>query len=836
MEPRGQDGPEGWLRTIAARAHCILWHAEVSEREDGSLEWHLRVIDEEAAQRFFPVYIPPGMSYEDAWYTSRLPEDIVRMRYGDEQVRAGRSYKQEFRCRRIDGEVRWFAEDVQVEPLALGRWHVVGVCLDITERKEAELAVRVSEEEQRRFAEQLTTLHEVSNQLSKAASLDDLCLNAVELGRSRLGFDRLGIWFLDEGRGAATGSFGIDEQGNIRDERQSRVVITRPSLAGQVLAGRKRLLHWRDASVRDDRGEVVGYAEQAVAGLWDGEEVIGFISIDNFLRRRPITERACELLTVYASVLGHLSSLKRAEEAVQASERRFRALIEGSWDGIALVDTQGVLSYTSPSMTRILGWTAEEIHGQSFLERIHPADASRCRELLGQILDRPGASVSTACRYLHRRGNWVWIEGTGTNLTEEPGVAAIVLNFRDVTERRHMEEELQARARALTEADRAKDRFLAMLAHELRNPLAPILHAVQLLKRPEPNASQRRHAVDVIERQASQQARLLDDLLHVSRIARGSIALHPVCLDLVKLVRDTVEDHRPSLEDAGLELFQELPSEPVWVEGDPTRLAQILGNLLQNAQKFTDPGGRVTVRLTAADATDPRAAVTVCDTGIGIEPEMLDRVFDTFTQADGSLERRHGGLGLGLALVRGLVALHGGEVRAESAGPGQGAAFTAWLPLVDRPMLNAAPGAWMTTSRERVVSIPDPEAAPSPRRILVIEDNRDTAESLRELLSVAGHEVRVAYSGPSGVAAAADYQPEIVLCDVGLPGLDGYAVARRLRQAPATVNARLIAITGYGQAEDRRHAAEAGFDEHLTKPVDITELERLLAEPLVTAP
>jgi PAS domain S-box-containing protein len=370
-----------------------------------------------------------------------------------------------------------------------------------------------------------------------------------------------------------------------------------------------------------------------------------------------------------------------------------------------------MLFYASPSVTRILGWAPEEMNGSCFLDRLHPEDAPRCSALFAQIVEWPGTSISTACRYQTKRGDWVWIEGTGTNLLQEPGVEGVVLNFRDVTERRRMEEELHARAEALAEADRAKDRFLAMLAHELRNPLAPILSAVELLKRSGSTEPHVTLAQEVIERQASHQARLLEDLLHVSRIARGQISLHSIRLDLVQLVHDTVEDHRRPLEGAGLELRSELPGEPVWVEGDPTRLAQVLGNLLQNAAKFTDPGGRVVVTvkteepatagvpsgmagsLPAPGRAGGEVAVTVRDTGIGIDAEMLERIFETFTQADGSLERSRGGLGLGLALVRGLVALHGGRVRAESAGPGQGAVFTFWLPVCDAPAAQlSAPG------------------------------------------------------------------------------------------------------------------------------------------------
>ena len=368
----------------------------------------------------------------------------------------------------------------------------------------------------------------------------------------------------------------------------------------------------------------------------------------------------------------------------------------------------------------------------------------------------------------------------------------------------------------IQDGDRRKDEFLAMLAHELRNPLAPIRNAVQVLRLigiKEPPLLQAR---DMIDRQVTHMARLIDDLLDMSRLSRGKILLRKERVDLVTLVRATVEDYRSILEATGLQLQERLPAGPLWAYGDPTRLAQVVGNVLHNANKFTDAGGRVTVEL-ARVSGGREAVLAIRDTGIGMEPDVLARVFEAFSQADRSLDRSRGGLGLGLALVKGLVELHGGQVSVSSAGPGQGTELVIRLPLGDHaePQHHPAPA-----HTESSLS----------RRVLVIEDNPDSAESMRMLLALSGHQVEVAPTGVSGMQRAREFRPEVVLCDLGLPGgMDGYAVARAMKRDPALAAAYLIASTGYGQAEDQRRCREAGFDAHFTKPVDFTELQRLLA-------
>ncbi|GEJ58892.1 hybrid sensor histidine kinase/response regulator [Anaeromyxobacter diazotrophicus] len=384
-----------------------------------------------------------------------------------------------------------------------------------------------------------------------------------------------------------------------------------------------------------------------------------------------------------------------------------------------------------------------------------------------------------------------------------PVGAEVNLYGQDVTARKAMEEELR-------EADRRKTEFLAVLSHELRNPLAPIRNGVYVLEHAAPGSEQARRAQQVIGRQTGHLARLVDDLLDVTRISRGKIDLRREPLDLREVVRATVEDQRALYARGGIALHLEEGADAVRVEADRTRLAQVLGNLLNNALKFTPAGGAVAVRL---EVQDGRAVLRVQDDGQGIDPAHVERMFEPFAQADHGLARTLGGLGLGLALVKSLVELHGGAVRARSEGPGQGAEFVVSLPLAAGGGPASAPAAGAGARR---------------RLVLVIDDNADAGQTLADLLELEGHAVHLACDGRSGVALARELRPDVVLCDIGLPDLDGYEVARTLRREEALRSTRLVALTGYAQPEDRARAAEAGFDAHLAKPPRLEALAKLL--------
>jgi CheY-like chemotaxis protein len=394
------------------------------------------------------------------------------------------------------------------------------------------------------------------------------------------------------------------------------------------------------------------------------------------------------------------------------------------------------------------------------------------------------------------------------------GVVRVDGITRDVTERKRLELELRRHAQELAESDQRKDEFLAMLAHELRNPLAPIVNAARLLElRSAVLPRELSWSVAVIARQAAQMRRLVDDMLDLARITRGRIDLHLEPVDLAEVVSGAVETARPLIEARGHHLELALPAGPVPLKADRVRLAQVLGNLLHNAAKYTPEHGQIRLSVEREGA---EAVVRVRDNGVGIAPEMLPRVFDLFAQAERSLDRAEGGLGLGLKLVRTLVEMHGGSVDASSEGRGRGSEFVVRLPIVEAADARTAQG------HDRC------EPAPLARRVLVVDDHADVAQSLALLLRELGCEVAVAYDGEAALQSVRDFAPEVVFLDIGLPGIDGYEVARRLRkEGPGGL--LLVALTGYGQEKDKARAREAGFDHHLLKPAELEAVEALLA-------
>ncbi len=429
--------------------------------------------------------------------------------------------------------------------------------------------------------------------------------------------------------------------------------------------------------------------------------------------------------------------------------------------------------------------------------------------------------------------------------TRQNVIDGVAIAFVDVTELKRTEDALRESGDRLRAADQAKDEFLAMLSHELRNPLSAIANSIQLwraLGREEPKLERAR---DVAERQVKHVAHLVEDLMDTARITRGKVELQRQPLDLRQVVEDAVDATAPRTDDRRQSVSVALPGEPLPVDGDPERLHQVVSNLLSNAARYTPVGGSIWVaaKAVAPDTTHHagQAEIRVRDNGVGIAPGLLPRIFDLFVQAQRGSDRAGGGLGLGLTLVRQLVEMHGGSVEAHSEGEGKGSEFVVRLPLCGSAKCGVGSAKWAETrfdvpaggATTPTTGIPaTPHSAlstPHSRRILLVDDNADAAEVQGDLLEIEGHEVVVVHDGPTALHVAPEYHPDVVLLDIGLPGMDGYEVARRLRQEPALAGTMLVALTGYGQEEDRQRSREAGFDEHLVKPVDMGALLRVLA-------
>ncbi len=502
---------------------------------------------------------------------------------------------------------------------------------------------------------------------------------------------------------------------------------------------------------------------------------------------------------------------RRAVDELSQSEERLRLAVEATLLGTWELDPVTGAIRCSPRARALWGiGPDEEVRYETRLAHIHPDDRRAVDEATRRALD-PTSTHEYRITYRAIRDGEPprWVESWGRAFFSDAGgfrrAVRLIGTLLDITERKETEE-------ALKEADRRKDRFLAVLGHELRNPLAPIRNAVHVMRTLGSHDPKLERARDIIERQVRHMTHLLDDLLDVGRLSSGKIVLRKERMDLVTLVRAAIEEQSADAEALGLTLTAALPEGPLWILADATRIEQSVTNLIVNAIKFTPSGGHVTVTV-APEPGGGSATVTVTDDGMGLEPEMMARLFEPFSQADRSLDRSRGGLGLGLSLVKAFMEMHLGSVEVESAGPGRGATFTLHLPLETSPVLLS----------------PVPATPARPQRVLVVEDNEDAAESMAMMLELNGHTVQLAHTGTQGVERARSFQPSVVLCDIGLPGgMDGYAVARALRADPTLGDVRLIALTGYGQEEDKLRAHDAGFDEHLTKPVAPEMLERVL--------
>jgi PAS domain S-box-containing protein len=764
------------LRDITARLTAEAELRDGRERLELALEaaqagywdWDLATGRASCAAECYAIWgVTPGTEDLAQWLQAVHPEDVGWVSAAWWQAgAAGGDLNLEYRIEHPQRGTRWLAVRGRALRDETGRAvRISGLSLDITDRKLAEAALRDSQ---------------------------------ADLNRAQA-VGRIGSWRLDVRRNELTWS--------AENHRIFGIPQGTPLTYETFLA----TIH------PDDRAYV---DRQWQAGL-RGEpyDVEHRLLVDG--RVTWVRERANLECDPDGNLLGgfgttqDITELKAAEERLRLQLNLTHAITACAAGAIFVTDGDGRTSFANAEVERLFGFTADELMGRVLHDCIHHhhpdgrpypfADCPNCR------IYGPGETVRDhEAVFFRKDGTPVTVMCANSALEVGGEQMGAVLVAHDITGLKHAEE-------ALREADRRKDEFLATLAHELRNPLAPIRSAVEILKLKAPDDPTLQAVQGMIDRQLRHLVRLVDDLLDVSRITRGRLQLRRERVALAEVLEQALEASRPHVECAGHDLSVALPPAPVYLDADPVRLAQVFLNLIHNACKYTDPGGQIRV---SAEMDGPEVVVTVADTGIGVPPEDLARLFEMFAQLGPTGERAQGGLGIGLSLARGLVEMHGGSIEARSEGPGKGTQLVVRLPTL--PGGSAAQPA------------PAPAAAVQPaaaRRVLVVDDHRDVVESLALLLRATGYQVEIAHDGLEAIEAAGRYRPDLVLLDIGMPKLDGYATCRRIREHPWGRDMTIVALTGWGQEDDQRRTREAGFDGHLVKPLDPRALFDLLSDP-----
>jgi PAS domain S-box-containing protein len=645
---------------------------------------------------------------------------------------------------------------------------------DLTERRQSEEnARRLLQEEAARQAAQ-----EATRELERQR--EQLRVTLASIGDGVIVTDTAGaVTFLNPVAAELTGWSPHEAAGRPLEQVFS---IVNESTRKPVESPVKRVLR---------EGVVVGLANHTVLIAKDGREI-------------PVDDSGAPIRDGSGVVYGAVLVFRDVTEARRAIEARLRlaAIVESSEDAIIGKTLDGIVTAWNKGAERLYGYTAEEIIGKPLSVLVPPESPDELPALLERV--KQGERIEHfETQRMRKDGARVEVSLTVSPICDAQGeIVGASKIARDITARK--------------EEERRKDEFLALLAHELRNPLAPLRNGLQVIQMARGDWSAVEHVGAIMQRQLEHLVRLVDDLLDVSRISRGKLQLRRERINLADVVASVLEACEPLVKDHEDELTVSLPQEAIYLEADKTRLAQMLSNLVVNAVKYSDPKSRIWL---SAVRDRNEAVICVKDTGIGIPPDMLPRIFELFTQVDRSLEKSEGGLGVGLTIVKRLVEMHGGSIEARSEGPNKGSEFIIRLPIASPP----APRPEM--SRED-----RPFRATGPHRILVADDNGDAARSLAMMLEVAGHEVRTARDGREAVEAAAAFRPELILMDIGMPNLNGYDACRRIRELPWAKNLLIVALTGWGQDDDRRRSQEAGFDSHLVKPVDPAALELLLAE------
>ncbi len=684
---------------------------------------------------------------EDALRTEAIKRDVIRTGIG----------------RRDEVTVRWRGAvqhfDLHVDPTRDDSGRITGVtcaAIDITQRKLARLALSQTSEQLRLFAERAPA----------AIAMFDRQMRYITTSRR---------WMSE---------FGLTGQAL---SGKSHYEIF-PDLPERWIAAHRRCLEGAVERADED------FYEDASGPHWFRWEIHPW---------RDATGGVGGIVIFSENI----SERKRAEQALKASEERFRLAAAATHAMVFDLDVGSMRLNSMQGLEELLGYVVEpdELTLEWWEARIAPDDLRTRHAALAAMREHPQPQ-HLEYRMLHADGRTIWVADDATPVLDDAGrLARIVGTIVDITERKHA-------TLALQEADRTKDRFIATLAHELRNPLAPVANAASVMSELALTDPKLLWCRDVIERQVSQMARLLDDLLDVSRITRNKLPLQREQVELATVIEYAVEMARPLIDEAGHELSIALPDHPVQLYGDRVRLAQIFSNLLTNAAKYTPHHGRIAV---SAREEAGELVVGVQDNGIGLAAEDLTRVFRMFGQIESALERSQGGLGIGLALIKGLVEMHGGRIHAHSDGPAKGSRFEVWLPLPAEPR---APAPARKKSAQSAVA----------RRILVVDDIRDNAETLAFLLQLAGHQIETACDGKQAFRMAQEYRPDVILLDIGLPEMNGFDTCRAIRAQPWGKKILIVAVTGWGQEEDRRRSHSAGFDAHLTKPLDHSRLKQLL--------
>jgi PAS domain S-box-containing protein len=709
----------------------------------------------------------------------------------------GKPFDIEARLRRFDSAMRWHlirAMPVLDEQGTVTCW--LGTATDVNEMKESN--------DRAAFLLSLTT------ELTQVANPQELVCTAMARLRTRLEASRVTLAEIDEEhaeavvvRQAEGDELHIEMARLPQVDLESLAADSRLGLTTVVRDARRDV---RTASVYGARYEAQNVNAFISAPLLHGGSLVALLSAVQE-RPRDWTESEVELVNRVADIVWPALEKARADRRIAMSDERLRlaqAVAQiGAWEW----DPDTTAMSFSPESHALFGLGPRErdLH-QQWLANIDPKDVGMVRAMLEECANSGTGEIEYRYRHPQAGPRWIYSKAGLVRHDSDRYVMGISL---DVTERREAEEQLK-------EVNRRKDEFLAMLAHELRNPLAPIRNAAQILNVHAAGTPQLEWVRAVIERQTRHLVRLVDDLLDVSRMVRGQIVLQKSTVELGEIVRHAVETSRPLIRMRKHRLDVKLPEQPIRLNADLTRMAQVLANLLNNAAKYTDAGGQISL---VAHGDGREVTISVRDNGPGISASLLPQVFDMFTQADRTLDRAQGGLGIGLTLVKKLVEMHGGSVEARSDGLGEGAEF-----IVRLPMLTAEEEA----ETRRAVGESDVAARAHGLKILVVDDNVDAADSIAILLSMEGHQTQTVNNAHDALIAATEFRPDVVLLDIGLPEMDGYEVARRLRAENAIENLRLVAVTGYGQPADRARAQAAGFDKHLVKPVEPAALNEFL--------